>query len=289
MTQQSFGISTSSRVIRPGEHITLWPHLKLARARQLAQGLWSSLEILSNGTPHGFDVEYSDDRRQATFLTRKQLSIPANEWSLVLGDIFHNFRSALDALAWELAHLDDASPSANHEKNIYFPIFKAEEHWARAVEGPLSSVPLDILDRLYAVQPFVADNVNEAILVILHDLDIADKHKALLKANFNFNVEAPIPYKYQFEDRFSDESHAVEEERLQTTSILPRQPVVRLTSTAPFEWVASDAPTPLRVTVQRGEDNYDAFQLIELIERQIEVTFSLVCTGLLPPGLPSKS
>lgn len=97
-------------------------------------------------------------------------------------DGVHNLRSALDALAIELAHVDGSVP--NSEAAISFPIIpkkdSAEEQgkaWGQAKRS-LRTVPAPIIDRLLALQTWSSpDTTTPEFLSTLTDIDNDDKHR----------------------------------------------------------------------------------------------------------------
>jgi hypothetical protein len=95
--------------------------------------------------------------------------------STIMGDIVHNLRASLDLMASELAR-------RNHEsdKDVYFPFAESEDqmgkmiikrHFDRAGEAAVKL--------LKEIAPYKGGNVD---LRAIHDLDIHDKHRALLIA-----------------------------------------------------------------------------------------------------------
>jgi len=103
---------------------------------------------------------------------------PIEEWSLILGDALHNLRSALDTLAWELANLERAP---KHPTKIYYPLATDEDDWSARWAPVLESVPDVYLERMKNTQSFSGGTAKQA-LRDLHQLDIADKHMGLLRA-----------------------------------------------------------------------------------------------------------
>jgi hypothetical protein len=99
--------------------------------------------------------------------------------SAIIGDIIHNLRAALDLAACDLVRLRNGS-----DKGVYFPFCDNPEelddmirrrHFKRA--GP------EAVALLRDLRPY--RNGNTALRAI-HDLDIQDKHQALIPAPLNF-------------------------------------------------------------------------------------------------------
>jgi hypothetical protein len=130
----------------------------------------------------------TDDHRK-TFEELKQfictLSIKPR-FSVLAGEIIHHLRSAFDHVVWQLS-----SPilQANSPRQIEFPVFLAPQlcglkkskmcQYCRKVEGVASASALTRIDSL---QPYIAPSPDKHPLWVIHDMDIADKHRELILA-----------------------------------------------------------------------------------------------------------
>lgn len=174
----SSGAPQGPRQLLAGEDYSIWPAMKVQRARQLANELQSSIDLFRVRSParivgdvkaEGTVVEFKPDLLQA----------PVHEWSLRFGDIIHNYRASLDALVWALAHLDGANPK--YPRRVQFPFAKTATEWNRAVKDSLASIPDEVLSRLRLVQPLTRGDTDQAIGILLHNLDVQDKHHEALQ------------------------------------------------------------------------------------------------------------
>jgi hypothetical protein len=97
-----------------------------------------------------------------------------DEAGTVVGDIAHNIRSSLDALVWELARLQTATPG----RTTQFPIFTRATDFRttgrRRMIADLASEHADFIERL---QPYHAEDVYADPLFILNRLSNVDKHR----------------------------------------------------------------------------------------------------------------
>ncbi len=98
---------------------------------------------------------------------------PSIEWSTATGDIIHNLRSALDHVA-----ITAVESNGGDSKGVYFP-FAADE---AGLEDQIRSKKFNrasaaAIDLLRQLKPYKGGNDR---LRALHDLDISDKHKALI-------------------------------------------------------------------------------------------------------------
>jgi len=104
------------------------------------------------------------------------------EWSLVLGDVLHNLRSALDLLAWQAVIAGGGVPG----KQTAFPVFSVnvKAQGDKGVTGALKGAAPRLVESIRRFQPFNRCETQEALrndaLRILHRLDIEDKHHLLV-------------------------------------------------------------------------------------------------------------
>ena len=99
----------------------------------------------------------------------------------ILGDLIHNLRSALDLTASELARLNN-----RNDKKVYFPISDSEESLdSRIKEKNFHLAGDDAVKLLKEFAPYRGGN---AALRALHDMDIQDKHTALIPTAHSVRV-----------------------------------------------------------------------------------------------------
>ncbi len=164
---------------------------KIGWAKCHLAALKESVEDTLQTHPYRF-VGQMDAKTGEYVLSAHDLPAMDPTWSLRVGDVVHNLRSALDHLAWQLVILDGAKPD---EKTL-FPVRKS------AVSKTGQSAPTqlrpavrnrEILDALESVQPYLGPdgqpaNYAENPLWRLHRLDIIDKHRLLLVVRAALNV-----------------------------------------------------------------------------------------------------
>jgi hypothetical protein len=105
---------------------------------------------------------------------------------VILGEIVHDLRSALDHVVWQLVTIGAEEPDLDNA----FPLFAGREtpesFRARACRpatanrkhGPLFGVPADAVPVIEACQPY--HGADTFLLRALHDLWSVDKHRDLL-------------------------------------------------------------------------------------------------------------
>ncbi len=108
---------------------------------------------------------------------------PVLDWESGFVDGVHNLRSALDALAMELAHVDGRAPSS--ESDISFPMVRtaatgAEQElaWQRATRALAETTPVELLERIKAIQDWnQPETLTPSYLSVLAAVDNDDKHR----------------------------------------------------------------------------------------------------------------
>ena len=97
-------------------------------------------------------------------------------WGVIVGEIVHDLRSALDHLVWQLVEIGDGRPDHDHS----FPLYNREESsdsfraracrhaTQRAKHGPLFGVPEAAVPVIEACQPY--HGADALLLEVLHDL-----------------------------------------------------------------------------------------------------------------------
>lgn len=175
-----------------GVNFSTWPDLKWARGNTHAKALEANYVEWLASAPVGVKAVLRDDRQGVNFVARVQSAAPTHEWSLLLGDALHNFRSSFDALAWGLAHVSKKGPSK--PQSVKFPICVDEGKWDEAVKAWIGELDPEFQHRLKVMQPFTFEAPGSLFLLkMLHDLDIQDKHKDILTVSAaldSFNLDA---------------------------------------------------------------------------------------------------
>lgn len=106
---------------------------------------------------------------------------PYDEISLSLSDALHNFRSAFDGMAWDLAHISEENPT--NPRAVQFPNLDNEKKW-KQVAKDLRSVPDVYLLRISECQPFQSPGILTGI-ELLSLLNNRDKHRRLIECLAN--------------------------------------------------------------------------------------------------------
>jgi hypothetical protein len=110
-----------------------------------------------------------------------------DDWGVLIGEIAHNLRSALDGLAWQLAYLNKWTDIAliRQRPQLSFPVHIITRKQTRAgCAGQVRSIlkPLRDCDRtaIEALQPYKYGNLGRrSLLWLLHEINNADKHRLI--------------------------------------------------------------------------------------------------------------
>jgi hypothetical protein len=140
--------------------------------------------------------EVTEDRNgdpEALLFTVRARQFPQARWSVIIGDLVHNLRSALDLLANALVYAAGNEPVTEGARKTQFPILKKRPARREGtsppttiIAGGVSPEAARILD---ALQPYTwADDPALHPLAILATLSNKDKHRHL---NFILSF---IPY-----------------------------------------------------------------------------------------------
>lgn len=257
--------------------LSTWPNLKLARARQLAWDLHARIDLAVASTAKLVPA-YSADRRVVVFCMPAVSEATLSEWALLAGDVVHNYRSALDAFAWELAHLDGAEPAEQVKPRIVFPICLTEQKWVSALKGYMRTLPPFIRSRLGSVQPYRFERPSEGIFAILHRLDILDKHRGALRVEQTYHDTSMFSYRAVMQDGREAGSPEWDVD-FEEVGPLPGPPLFSLRFEHPLEYAESTHVPPLRLQIVDGDTPRSLFEMFDLIDFQIEGTWHVVMTG----------
>jgi hypothetical protein len=175
------------------------PIAKLDRAKAHFQALNKSIGAFKRSKTHDFVISQFNPNTGEKVVNLKILKEPKNpEWGLVLGDMVHNLRSALDHLVWQLVILNGKKPRRQNQfpiigtKNEYWEVPENRSESVR--DRMLAGVAEDHRAFIDVVQPFIAEGAPEdsrTALALLSGISNADKHR-VIHAGFVL-TEEPSP------------------------------------------------------------------------------------------------
>ncbi|WP_423462943.1 hypothetical protein ACO229_23320 [Promicromonospora sp. MS192] len=181
-----------------GVNFSTWPDLKWSRANTHYATLQARFAEWQASAPAMVEGILREDREAIDLVARIPRGIPTQEWALTIGDALHNLRSALDAVAWGMAHYNDTRP--NRPKRVAFPISTEERQWQEALKAWISDIDPEFQHRLSVVQPFnYAPEGGITTLSVVHDLDVQDKHRDFVTVSADFE-QVDLSFAIQYEE-----------------------------------------------------------------------------------------
>lgn len=153
---------------------------KIDRAVELLSGLDTEVAAWHDKKPYSIFTYVNPEKTRATVNVREHHPPDKIRWSLMVADIVHNLRCALDHTFWAL--LQDEFPSGLPPKTdrLSFPIWSAPPNAdQRRNFQPLSP---KFLAAIESVQPYSRPDNRFPVhpLAIIRDIDNGNKHKLLL-------------------------------------------------------------------------------------------------------------
>lgn len=147
-------------------------HLKIERARKHIADLDAERTTFLGSNVYSGKPTFVPETNRTRFIMETVPGIP-EEIPIILGDVVHNLRVALDYLACELVRSVGVEP-----KRVYFPIFENAEKYKAGSDSQTKGMPEEakkIIDK--NIRPWGGTNDG---LWVLHQLDIVDKHRLLV-------------------------------------------------------------------------------------------------------------
>ena len=127
--------------------------------------------------------EIHEDAEEQVWVFRGETPNVSIDWSVRLGEILYNLRSALDHLVWQLVLANRQVPGRHNA----FPIFQNDEIWNKQAKGQwaLSGVSQSAVTMIRRLQPYTGGiglPFNVWGFWELHSLCNIDKHRHMIFA-----------------------------------------------------------------------------------------------------------
>ena len=148
---------------------------KVQRAQDEIEQLAKDISVSCETQRALFSEELRPDVGDKIWIFRGETPIVPIEYSVRLGEIVYNLRSALDQLVWQLVHANYKTPGRHNE----FPILDDESRFNEAVKSKLKGVSQESSDKIKEMQPFRENDKWDA-LKTLHSLCNIDKHRSVI-------------------------------------------------------------------------------------------------------------
>lgn len=147
--------------------------IKVERAKQHLSELEGSRQRFLDTEPYAF-ASKRDPQTGDTVVYMTRVETPPAEIGPIAGDVVHNLRSALDHLACQLVIANGMAPT----KQTSFPIYDAAAKYHAGQMGKIKGATAAAINEIDQIEPYQSGKGH--LLWVLHELDIADKHRTLL-------------------------------------------------------------------------------------------------------------
>ena len=145
---------------------------KISRARECLQGLENDIAMFCEYQRRGlvFEIE-----QQVPIIIGNDVPELPIDYSIRVGEIAYNLRSALDHLAWQLVVDNGGTPSFQ----TGFPIVLEEDQYRGAAKQKLKGMNLHHIEMIQRFQPFQDHGEVGSHLLMLNSICNIDKHRRL--------------------------------------------------------------------------------------------------------------
>jgi hypothetical protein len=176
--------------------------IKIQRAKDHIAYLRREMDAWLGRKPYYLVSETDAKAGKIVVKIRVREQIP-DQFSAVIGDIIHNFRSALDHLAWALVLVNKGMPS----ERTQFPINKDRKSLEAALPRCLAGASSKAIEAVKKLQPHKGGYgaPGNEILWAIHDLDRIDKHRLIVpigaahtRSQMRFSVGIPLHKNFQW-------------------------------------------------------------------------------------------
>jgi hypothetical protein len=165
----------------PKNKLFLNSKLKLDRAKKHIIELNNDIINYVKSKPYRVVIESDPKSPNHLWTLRVRHEVPCH-FSAIIGDAIHNMRSALDLLASDLVRANNGNV-----KNVYFPFANDANSLEDAIEiRKIARAGEDVVNIIRSLKPYKGGNDR---LRAIHDLDITDKHKALIPSLHHVGIK----------------------------------------------------------------------------------------------------
>jgi hypothetical protein len=159
---------------------------KIGRAHYQIQDLDERFRAFAEDRAYTVGADYaplpSGDLGHYVFRFEKP-RVPNREWGVLVGEVVHNLRSALD----QAVYAASASPSRVNE----FPVCRNPDDWNKRSSKLLKGVPPAAVKIIRSAQPFQQRDVERHEFLLLHGMWNHDKHRLLHTTALVFGEPRP--------------------------------------------------------------------------------------------------
>lgn len=152
---------------------------KLDRAKELLDGLDAEVLAWMDLKPYTCFPYISPNYRRASIIVKAHHDPPIVRWSLIVADIIHNIRCALDHAFWAILLNEFGGKAPAKADKLSFPIWDAAP--TSNQKRTFEPIGLKLFTAIESVQPYHHPFPDLPVhpLDIIRDIDNANKHKLL--------------------------------------------------------------------------------------------------------------
>jgi hypothetical protein len=155
--------------------------LKIERSKRHIRELSNEVVDYLKTKPFRVVVEKDTYSSNHLWTLRVRREVPCH-FAVIIGDAIHNLRASLDLLASDLVSI-----AGGNINNVSFPFGDSPEGFEEMVKKRhLDRAGADIVEVVRSFKPYKGGN---ELLRVIHDLDITDKHKALIPSAHYAGIE----------------------------------------------------------------------------------------------------
>ena len=159
--------------------------LKIARAEKHLSELRA---LLKRNKPFSYCLETNFKTGERATYAKKNEQV-CSEAAILIGDVVHNLRCALDHLYWGCTN--QVAKSDGERNKIQFPICNDEKGFRESVlTGLPKRVSPQFSEALEGLKPY--RNGGNLKLCAIHDLDVLDKHRLLIPVGDYTSLSAEL-------------------------------------------------------------------------------------------------
>ena len=166
---------------------------KLERADENVINLDAEISRFFQECKYPIMPKMQDEEHSKAVKYFKDLPLPAR-FSILSGEIFHHLRSCLDHIIWELS--DDLTRNSKDGSFLQFPILETRpatenkfNNYDRKIKGVTNPDAHKLIEKL---QPYHRPIPASDPLLVIHKMDIIDKHRELILTHPTGRLEGPL-------------------------------------------------------------------------------------------------
>jgi hypothetical protein len=153
---------------------------KLAWARKHLETFKQAVGAFANDSPYRTAAQDEPETGDRVWRIFRNKPLPP-DWPLVVGDVVHNLRSALDNLVYLIAQRNTPRDLTEDEaKRLEFLIFDSDTNYLKTQKRCLSLLPTAAQTEIEGLQPYKRTNPANDTLSLLNRLSNVDKHRHLV-------------------------------------------------------------------------------------------------------------